>query len=371
MNSDWNAAFHFTQRERRGIFILAAMLIVLLILPYILSYCHTPSKIDFSEFKQDIAAFEAERSVIEIPPTNAPFTFNPNTITKKALIELGIAAPIAQRIINYRNAGGTFRYKKDLQKIYGFDTQLYKNLEAYILLPSKKKKVLAVKEIKTPKTIQAFRFDPNQVSLQELQKMNLPTKTAQQIINYRNKGGVFKKKQDLQKIYTLTDDAYKKLAPYILIKNPDTPPKQFDKSKKQTRKTPTNISVDINKASLEEWQQLKGIGPYYAKKIIRFREVLGGYASIEQIGTAYGLPDSVFQKIRNQLVASPISNLLAINRLSIDRLKEHPYLNARQAVAIVNYRKNHGLFQSIEDVKKVRVLSDVELLNLQPYLTFD
>ena len=82
----------------------------------------------------------------------------------------------------------------------------------------------------------------------------------------------------------------------------------------------------MNKATIQEWQQLKGIGPYYAKKITAFRQKLGGFASIEQIGTTYKLPDSVYLQIQPHLSLSPVFRGLPINTATIDILAAHPYL---------------------------------------------
>ena len=131
-----------------------------------------------------------------------------------------------------------------------------------------------------------------------------------------------------------------------------------------------NIRLDINAATIDEWQQLKGIGPFYAKKIVSFREKLGGFATITQVGTTYGLPDSVFQKINGQLLLSILTPSLMVNSISVEQLKAHPYIKKHQALAIVNYRKNHGAFDSIEKFKKVKVFSEKDLERLAPYLSF-
>ena len=112
------------------------------------------------------------------------------------------------------------------------------------------------------------------------------------------------------------------------------------------------------------------IGPYYAKKIVVFREKLGGFSSIEQVGTTYNLPDSVFQKIHPHLRYSPIFRPVAINMIPLDSLSQHPFINSRQAKAIINYRANHGVFKNEEDIRKVKVLSKEQLALLKPYLSY-
>lgn len=375
MNNNWKEALHFSQRERRGIFIFVAIIGTFLCSPLLFEKCFPPPvQVDFSSFKVAIAEYEA--SQIPSPSTAPsdlflPAPFNPNTASVKDLLAVGIIEPIAQRIINYRKAGGSFYRKEDLKKIYGLEDSLYHNIQEYIHIPSTKKvkkKNYATQKTPTNKPIQPFRFDPNEVSVQELNSMGLPSKLAHQLVNYRNKGGSFQKKEDLKKLYALSAQQYQQLAPFIILKKPSTPSSYNVQS---TKVLPQNIQIDINAATIEEWQQLNGIGPYYAKKIVNFREKLGGFAAIAQVGTTYGLPDSVFQKINTQLVRSPISNTLLINDISVTELKAHPYIKKHQAIAIVNYRKNHGSFDSIDKFKKVRVFSEKDLERIAPYLSFN
>jgi len=180
----------------------------------------------------------------------------------------------------------------------------------------------------------------------------------------------FKKKEDLKKLYALSSQHYQQLAPFIIFKKSSisTSPPSYNTPPMEV--SHQNIRIGINTATIEEWQQLNGIGPFYAKKIVRFREKLGGFTTIAQVGTTYGLPDSVFQKINAQLRISPTTPTLRVNTISVDQLKAHPYIKKHQAIAIVNYRKNHGAFDSIEKFKKVKVFSEKDLERVAPYLSF-
>ena len=374
MEYDWKDTFHYTQRERRGIFILATILVFLL---FVRSYIHIeqPSPTDFSNFKKEILEFEQEQTATAALENtisgNQLFSFNPNIAPKEAFLQLGIKATIADRIIKYRTKGGTFRKKEDLKKIYGLSDKLFSQLSPYIKIPpsnSPKPKKASFKKPK--KALRPFRFDPNLVSLQELVAMGLSSKTAQQIINYRNKGGKFYKKEDFRKIYALKDNQYQQLAPFILIKSTNKQQKHKNTFKPKAFRSSPPIKVDVNKALKEDWQQLNGIGPYYAKKIVVFREKLGGFSSIEQVRTTYNLPDSVFQKIHTHLIYSPIFRPISINTILLDSLSQHPFINSRQAQAIINYRANHGVFKNEEDIRKVKVLSKDQLALLKPYFSF-
>ncbi|MBK7409722.1 MAG: helix-hairpin-helix domain-containing protein [Saprospirales bacterium] len=214
-----------------------------------------------------------------------------------------------------------------------------------------------------------FAFDPNKADESTWMLLGLSQKTAQTIIRYREKGGKFRKKEDLARIYSLSELDYHRLEPFIMI--PDTLPFQPQKKKRSfPYSQPVNTPVDINRASAEEWETLRGIGPGYAGRILKFRENLGGFYSIDQVGDTYGLPDSVFQQIKPHLTLSPIFRPIEINSVSEEDLATHPYISKKQAHVILLFRENHGGFRGLEDLAPIRVLPDSTLQKLAPYLKF-
>ncbi len=133
-----------------------------------------------------------------------------------------------------------------------------------------------------------------------------------------------------------------------------------------------NYSVDINAASQEEWESLKGIGPVLTSRIIKFREKLGGFISIDQVKETYGLPDSTFQKIRSRLILkAPVITRLNINQLGMEQLASHPYIRYKTAKAIIAYREQHGLYQSTQDLQKIESISSEIYTKIEKYLTID
>ncbi len=364
----WKDTFHYTQSERRGIFVLAALLFLLILLAPFVKLLHTPTKTDFTAFQQAIQEFEAAQQV-EKPIPIQPFPFNPNTASAMDFIQLGLDTFLAQRIVKYRSKGGRFYQSKDLQKIYGLSTMEYERLAPYITIPKQQSKVK--KEAR--QLLKPHPFDPNTISKKALLGMGISSKAANQWMNYLKKGGRFKQKKEVGKIYALTKLEYQQIAPYLRI--PPTPPVQkvaYVSSSKGPSfySTSSSIKIDANTAKREDWQRLTGIGPYYAKQITNFRNKLGGFVALDQIATTYGLPDSVFQKIKPHLILSTLKPSLTINIADVQSLAAHPYIQKRQAKAIVNYRKNHGAFKDWKGLKKVKVLSEEELERLKPYLDF-
>ncbi|MBU6157484.1 MAG: helix-hairpin-helix domain-containing protein [Bacteroidetes bacterium] len=213
-----------------------------------------------------------------------------------------------------------------------------------------------------------FPFDPNTIGLEEWMRLGVKPKTAQTILNYRTKGGRFRSPDDLKKIWGLRSEQVQQLIPYVRIT--DTVKKTFQ-SKDYTKKNPQQVlSIEINTASLEEWESLRGIGPGLAARILKFKEKLGGYISVEQVGETYGLPDSVFQQIQGHLRnTSPRVSLLNINELNEEALSKHPYIRYQTAKAIIRYREQHGAYQSLTDLEKIEAINPETRAKIIPYLT--
>lgn len=219
-----------------------------------------------------------------------------------------------------------------------------------------------------------FYFDPNTISVDDWKKLGVREKTANTIRNYISKGGRFYKPEDIGKIWGLHKDEVQKLLPYVRIEGKQTSDKNkypdWEKGKTYEKPTYSIVPVDINRSDTAAFIALPGIGSKLAARIVAFREKLGGFYKIEQLAETYGLPDSTFQKIKSRLVIS-ISNIkkLNINTATIDELKAHPYLRYNIANAIVQYRMQHGNFSSVNDIKKIMMITDEIFDKAAPYLT--
>ncbi len=218
-----------------------------------------------------------------------------------------------------------------------------------------------------------FEFDPNKATEEEFVRLGLTPRVATTILKYRNKGGKFFRKEDFKKIYGISEADYEQLEPFIqIVKTAHRPAfaKQETEFKKPPVKKPDVVVIDINTATTEEWQQLRGIGPFYSKKITRFREKLGGFSSIEQVGKTYGLKDSTFQVIKPFLKISPVFRKIKINQLDAKTLSAHPYIKWNQANVLKKYQENHGHILDIETFSKIVVFSKEDVERLEPYLDF-
>jgi competence protein ComEA len=220
-----------------------------------------------------------------------------------------------------------------------------------------------------------FYFDPNTLPVDGWRKLGIREKTINIIHNYLSKGGRFEKPDDLKKIYGIHPKDFARLSSYIQIetKNEDH---FVGQSNSESYKTSFQVGqakydlVEINTADTAALIALPGIGSKLAIRIINFRDKLGGFYSIDQVGETYGLADSTFQKIKPWMkLGNGSLTKININTATKDEMKSHPYLKWTLANAIVEYRNQHGQFSSIEDIKKVGAITEEVFVKIRPYLS--
>ncbi len=222
-----------------------------------------------------------------------------------------------------------------------------------------------------------FYFDPNTLSAEGWQKLGLRDKTIHTIQNYLSKGGHFKKPEDLQRIYGLFPNEFERIASYIKIESTGETNSYKDFTEKQPTEappvktyTPRYTVVDINVADTTALIALPGIGSKLAARIIAFRDKLGGFYSVTQVGETFGLPDSTFQKIKQYLkLENTVVRKININTATVDELKVHPYIKYSLANPIVAYRNEHGGFSKVEDIKKIMAVTNEVYNKIAPYIT--
>ncbi|MBD1387785.1 helix-hairpin-helix domain-containing protein [Mucilaginibacter rigui] len=201
-----------------------------------------------------------------------------------------------------------------------------------------------------------FKFDPNTTSATDWQKLGITAKQAAIIKNYTAKGGRFRKAEDLQKIYGLTKVDYARLAPFIII------------SKGNAK---TNVVVELNAADSAKLTSIDGVGGAFAKRIIYYRERLGGFISKEQLKEVYGIDELKYDEIKDQVkVDAGRIRKININTITFDKLRLMPYLNYKRVNAIIEYRKQHGDYTSINDLKNIAIIDEGILRKIEPYLVF-
>ncbi|MCX8080755.1 MAG: helix-hairpin-helix domain-containing protein [Bacteroidia bacterium] len=195
-----------------------------------------------------------------------------------------------------------------------------------------------------------FFFDPNTVTKENLIKLGVSEKTAGTWIKFREKGFVFRKAEDIEKVYGLRKERIKKLLPYVRISKTENPGKYQKESPHQGSQavlssdkitaTKTKL-LDINTADSSDLEELPMIGPVLARRIIKYREMLGGYIKVEQLREVYGMKDENFDAIKNRIYVDKNYSPRKLNLMTDDfkTINRHPYMTYDITKKIMYFRK--------------------------------
>lgn len=221
-------------------------------------------------------------------------------------------------------------------------------------------------------------FNPNTLSREKWLAMNMDPHLVNTIKNYLEKGGHFYKKEDLIKIYGMSDEVYDALEPYIRIPKPAA-----DNSKKEVSTSYTNIpdsvkkrkkqwkpiTVDVNASDTVQMMRLKGVGAYYSRRILKFRDMLGGFTTKAQLLEVYGIDSARYLQFESQIqLNDTLIRKININEASLDQLKDHPYLDYYVAKSIVDRRIIHGKYKQLAEIKKIDLIHNDLYNRVKPYL---
>lgn len=233
------------------------------------------------------------------------------------------------------------------------------------------------------RAVERFPFDPNTADSTQLLRLGLQPWQVRNIYKYRAKGGIYRQKEDFAKLYGLTVKQYRELEPYIRISSDYQPAAILvetresrdsryssdtrDSSLRYPVKIKENEHVVLNTADTTQLRTVPGIGTYYAKEIVRHGQWLGGYVSIDQLDEIEGFP----QESKKYFViqgASP--KKLNVNKLNLQQLRKHPYINYYQAKTILDYRRLHGKITSLDDLRLSKDFPPEAIRRLEPYVEF-
>lgn len=381
--------FYYSKSERNGVIVLILLTLAAVAASRFFStYQKAAKAIDYSAFETEILAFhnsispsESDGEYSQTSTDSHLFHFNPNTATIDEFVQLGLSVKVATIISHYREAGGKFFKKDDFKKIYGLKAADYSRLEPYIEVnegSQSSMKYTSFYKRDTPQynvfnSIKLVPFDPNTADENTLLSLGLEPKVVKNVLKYRLNGGKFYKKEDFKKTYGLSDIDFLRIENYIQL--PDIQKNTNYNFEKVSSKPLTDESsqkpsiIDINSATEGELLRLRGIGTTFANRILKQREDLGGFATIEQLREIHGLPDSTFRNITPYLkLSTPVYRKIFINKIETT---SHPYLSRKQVEILVRYRMNHGSFKNMDDLRKAGIFTEVNLDKLKMYISFD
>ena len=227
------------------------------------------------------------------------------------------------------------------------------------------------------KRLERFAFDPNTADSTQLLRLGLQPWQVKNIYKYRAAGGIYRKKEDFARLYGLTVKQYRELEPYIHISADYLPASTLIKEEqhvvheRDTLRYPVKIAegehIDLNAADTSLYKKVPGVGSYYSRRIAEYGRRLGGFVSADQLDEIENFPSE--SKKYFSVNASGVHQM-NINRLSLNDLKRHPYINYYQAKAITDYRRQHGPLHSLSDLRLLPEFPEEAIRRLEPYVCF-
>lgn len=221
-------------------------------------------------------------------------------------------------------------------------------------------------------SLELFPFDPNTAGEDELLKLGLSSRQAQTLINYRKKGGRFFRKQDMKKIYGLPEEQYLLLEPYISILSRQGSVSDPVREKGDAGvKYPLRV-LEINTADSSDLDHLPGIGEVLAGRIIRYRNLLGGFASTAQLKEVYGMNDSLYHRLSERIWADTLHvRRINLNHCRLRELARHPYLDLYQARSIIEFRNAMHSYSRLDELVSNRIIPREVYDRIRPYLSVE
>ena len=222
-----------------------------------------------------------------------------------------------------------------------------------------------------------FLFNPNTITQEELDSLDLPFYVKRNLLRYREAGGRIRSVDDFGRIYGMNDSIFDAVKDFIVIET------QYEATKSTNLTIPENRSneppktsnyrettkIELNSTDSLELIKLNGIGAVFASRIVRYRNLLGGFYKKEQLLEVYNFPEETFNSLANSIEADPDKiKKMQLNSAEFAELLRHPYLSREQVQAIINYRNANGAFQSVDELIRNNILDSLTFLKIEPYL---
>lgn len=371
--------FDTFKQERKGVLFFSCLIVLVLIFHYSMDHWVEAPSINTNQLDSLISE-SVEVSSKSVPGQSnvKPKTIDPNTAGKIGWMQLGFSEKQVKSILNYRSAiGGKFKDINHIQKIYIIDSFKFSKIKPYLSIETQDMLDSAAfvapnwktsKRVKKESRTSLFVFDPNKISYDSLLLLGFHSKQASSLIKYREKIEYFERSTDLLKLYLYNESDHKKYAFYIQID-----PKYLELlSKKKAPKIFDTKMIELNAADTAELIQIRGVGPYYAAKIIQYRNALGGYFDKKQLYEIKKIPKERMDVIIKCVFTDGNQvEKIRINNCEFKELLAHPYFDYYETKLLFDYRNEHGKFIYLQDLKKTGPLPDYYIDKVGHYLIFD
>lgn len=330
----------FTRVQRAGIVLLLVLIVGLQIVIHRFdNFISTPK----TSYQLSLALqkeYDSLRIVTLEKHKKKIFPFNPNYLTDYKGYFLGMNLAEIDRVLAYRKQGKFFNSKQDFKQISGISDSLFQALKPYIKIPEFKK----FTTYPTAKNTHISNKNINLATAEDLQTISGIGKVfSERIIKYRNSIGGFTNKKQLNKVYGLEPEVIQKIWQVFYLKSVDKSMVKY-------------IKKAFNTAGETDLQEVNGIGEKLSKRIVKYRDKLGGFAIKEQLNDVYGLKPEVVERVWQQFeIKNPNQKIIKIslNDANIKELAENPYISYQLAKKIVSYRTLHGAFHNFADLLEI------------------
>ena len=302
--------------------------------------------------------------------------FDPNADEYEQMRSSGVPSHIAASIVRWRSYGKVYRIREDLTQVSGMTDSIYALLKPYIIIAdslSPRRSISAPRPAKPDnpslKSVRPREATPNEpflidtASATYLTRWGFSLRQAEVVIRYRDASDGIRSEEQFRRCYVVSEVMAERLLPYIIFSPapvPDAPAAQLQDS-----------LLEINSADSAALVAINGIGAKSASEIIRYRTLLGGYHSVEQISELKVITEENFAKILQQICCDSCKiSKIDINFAGPKELERHPYVSARALRRIVKQRQLKGGWTRIEEMIDDDILSEDEAERLAPYLRF-
>ena len=365
----------FSEEQRRGAVVLLPLLVVVVLLATVAER-RTPVKSGTG------GEITQQNEVVALQP------FNPNEFEYEELLAAGVPSEVAAGIVRWRRYGKVYRMKEDVALVSGVTDSIYAALKPYIMIADSlaprsrysdrqereqgdnKRREVAVKgAIPAKPSAELVQFKIDTASVEYLASVGFSRKQAEVVVKYRDAIGGITSEQELRACYVVSEEMADRLLPYVIFTEQKSA--EENGAKEPEKRAENTAQVEINSADMEALVAVDGIGEKSAAEIIKYRELLGGYHSVEQLAELNCVTEDNFAKFLSQICCDSCKiKKIDINFAGPKELERHPYVSARTLRRIIKQRQLKGGWSRIEEMTEQNILSEEEAKRLAPYLRF-
>ena len=365
----------FSEEQRRGAVVLLPLLVIVVLLASLGERRNPVKRVD-------------DRSIAESEEVVELQLFNPNEFEYEELRAAGLPAKVAAGIVRWRRYGKVYRIKEDVALVSGVTDSMYAALKPYIVIADslapkakyedkaeqewggKVKRNVPLKSAQSAgPSVELVQFRIDTASVAYLASVGFSVKQAEAVVKYRDAIGGITSEQELRACYVVSEEMADRLMPYVIFSEQKIESKTD--AKESEKKADVTALVEINSADMVALVSVDGIGEKSAAEIIKYRELLGGYHSVEQLAELNCVTEENFAKFLSQICCDSCKiKKIDINFAGPKELERHPYVSARTLRRIIKQRQLKGGWSRIEEMTEQNILSEDEAKRLAPYLRF-